>query len=212
MEKKDEDLKAMKRVPLKHLFINNQLREDMFFFDVVTSEWNARKTIQDNFVFNSNLGIAVVDAHTVFLLGGAEANNPAGNAGANPNKGSKKVYRLKFPDMEVERMRDYWIERFAFGVTVIRNQIVIAGGSISDTKQTESVENYVLKHDVWSFLPSLILARFNPSLCGFDDRYIYAIGGGFYDERSQRNDVTNMIERLDFENRTAWEKVKIKNA
>lgn len=211
IQQKDVLKQAMEEVPLRKLFINNQLKEDMFFFDVVTSDWNAKKTTQENFIFNSNLGIAVVDAHTVFLLGGAEAHRPMGNAGANPNKGSKKVFKLKFPDMEIERMRDYWIERFAFGVTVVRGEIIIAGGSISDTKQTESVENYVMKHDMWSFLPSLLLARFNPSLCSFEKRFIYAIGGGFYDEITQRNDVTNLIERLDFEKRQSWERVKIRN-
>lgn len=148
IEDKNGVIERNKKIPLKNLFINNQLKDDLFFFDLINQEWSSIKA--ENFTFNSNLGIAVIDQSTIFLLGGAE-----GQTQGSPSKGSKSVYKLTFPDMKIKQMRDYCVERFAFGVTVIRDNIVIAGGSINDTKQTDSVEQYLLPHDVWCSLPHL---------------------------------------------------------
>ena len=94
LEAKNEVIDRNKNIPLKNLFINNQLKDDLFFFDLINQEWSSLKA--DNFTFNSNLGIVVIDQNTIFLLGGAESQLQA-----SPSKGSKSVYSLTFPEMKI---------------------------------------------------------------------------------------------------------------
>jgi hypothetical protein len=90
--------------------------------------------------------------------------------------------------------------RASFGCAVYPNfsQIFIAGGSISEHEATRSCERYIVAQDQWKRLPELREAKFNVSLCFFNNGGTLYCFGGMQKNTQMRNQYTasNKIERL----------------
>lgn len=91
-----------------------------------------------------------------------------------------------------------FVARASFGCAVYPNftQIFIAGGSISENEATKSCERYIIENDQWKRLPELREAKFNCSLCFFNNGSTLYCFGGVKKTGANQMDALSSIERL----------------
>ena len=98
------------------------------------------------------------------------------------------------------------IGRVAFGCVVDNygERIFAIGGTLPKQQATDVCEEYLVEQDKWVKLPSLSEPKFSQSLCVFTDQWLYQFGGSSRDLK-----LSNKIERLNLQERSAWEIVSV---
>jgi hypothetical protein len=110
--------------------------------------------------------------------------------------------------LEIENMEVYHLSRMnekraAHSMVYARGDLIVVGGLGDDCEILQSCERYSVDKDEWICLPDLNVPAMNPSVCVFNEKFIFKFGGKQSEEK-----LTNTIEKLDLDGGD-WELIKI---
>jgi len=91
-------------------------------------------------------------------------------------------------------------KRMCFGVTT-DNNVIYAIGGYNHLKAISDCEKFIIRKNMWEFIPKLTKERSNTGVCLFNNKFLYCFGG-----YSNEGEDTS-IERIDVEEKGQWEMV-----
>jgi N-acetylneuraminic acid mutarotase len=104
--------------------------------------------------------------------------------------------------MEIYTLKNMNEKRAAHCMVFIEGDLIVIGGLGEDCEILQSCERYSVGDDKWIALPDLNVPAMNPSVCVFNNQFLYKFGGKQSEEK-----LTNTIERLNLEG-GGWEVIK----
>lgn len=136
----------------------------------------------------------------VFLTGGVDSGP---NEPVRQQKALRNAYILNFQKRQLVPVAKMLIGRLEHSLAVLNDEIYAIGGYTDFSESTATCEKYSPKDDCWSQLPSLKTPCQDSSVCTFNNRYIYRIGG--------KAGFDTLLERIDrFDTSTnKWEDITL---
>jgi len=166
---------------LKDYFANNS-QKLLYFFKENTKEayildleklesgvtWK-KLTLNIDFKIPRKHSSLITPMGSIFLMGGADPDY-------STNK-LNKTYLLDENSATLLRKSPFTFPRIAASAVYFQGHIFLVGGKTTKDGYTNKVEKYSVKFDKWVNSGSLNNNSYAPTLCNFNDQYIYKFGG-----------------------------------
>lgn len=84
--------------------------------------------------------------------------------------------------------------RSGHGLAFMRNCLIVVGGYLLDDDFSDECEAFSFDRNTWRRIAPLNIKANNPSICTFNDKYLFKFGG-----KKEERKMNEVIEKYDFD-------------
>ena len=162
--------------PRRHIinFIDNSKK--IWLFDVRKKNSETKEFDLLKNKLSSSCSIEYDDTDLIFISGGRANPGIFGNESLE-NISSNMFIILKWSNKAIELNGQMPRKRSNHSTLYFNNKLYVVGGILNESTKIRECECYNVSEKQWELLPSLNSARSSPSLCMYNNRYLYAFRG-----------------------------------